>query len=547
MRGLFVVWCGLLPLAGAGGPSAARAGADVTWANPILRGYHADPSLCRVGEDYYLTTSTSEWFPSLPLYHSRDLVHWELKGHALTRPTQIDLSGTECSAGVYAPTLRVHQGRFYLITTLVGARPQRGNFVVTADRVEGPWSDPVFIADAPGIDPSLFFDDDGRVYYCGNVRPEQPRSPQHRIIWFQQIDPTTWKLQGPRTQFDLTGPASLGSLDYLEAPHVYKKDGYYYLVASHGGTFRQHAVSVWRGRHPLEPFQAANPANPILTHRDDGANGIQCVGHADFVETPHGEWWMTVLGVRSTNEQSPMGRETFLVPLDWREAWPAVRPRGTPGRVQLTSAAWPLPVQAVAPPPRRQYFDAPTLGPRWTFIRTPAAPWWSTTRRPGWLTLQLRPPELSELAQPSFVGVRQEERAFTARTLLDFQPRQAHEVAGLAVIRARDAEYQLVLTGDATQRKFCVRSGGRVLAEQPAPAGWVELSVQARADQLVFRARPAAGDDAAWRTLAQLPAAPLLDSRLGRFTGTFVGLYASSGGHASANVAAFQWFEYENP
>ncbi|HMB24188.1 MAG TPA: glycoside hydrolase family 43 protein, partial [Anaerolineales bacterium] len=206
---------------------------STTFRNPILPGFYPDPSVCRVGEDYYLVTSTFEYFPGLPIFHSRDLVHWRQIGHVLDRPSQLPLDDIRFSGGLYAPTIRYSNGRFYVINTLVSGKTKSGNFIVTATDPAGPWSEPYWLESAPGIDPSLFFDDDGRVWYTGNRIPAQVQFEGHREIWLQELDLQSMSLVGDT--YSLWDGAIRGGV-HAEAPHLYKVDGRYYLMIAEGGT-----------------------------------------------------------------------------------------------------------------------------------------------------------------------------------------------------------------------------------------------------------------------------------------------------------------------
>ena len=258
--------------------------------NPILPGFHPDPSVCRVGSDFYLVTSSFEYFPGVPIFHSRDLVHWRQLGFVLTRKSQLDLKNAPSSCGIYAATLRHANGRFYLITTNIG---RIGNFFVTARRPEGPWSNPIPI-DQEGIDPSLCFAD-GTVYYTRNGKG---RDFEHPVIKQAMIDIETGKLSAkPRTIWK-----GLGGI-WPEAPHLIEIGEWYYLVTAEGGTSYGHSIVVARSRQPFGPFVGC-PRNPILTHRDRPRSPIQATGHADWVE--HRQWRMVGCHARNSAEIWPL-------------------------------------------------------------------------------------------------------------------------------------------------------------------------------------------------------------------------------------------------
>jgi xylan 1,4-beta-xylosidase len=416
--------------------------------NPVIPGFNPDPSICRVGEDYYMIANSSEYFPGIPVYHSRDLVNWKIIGHALHRISQLDLDSVDSSRGIFAPTIRYHNGTFYVLSTLTGAMPGKpaGNFIVTATNPAGPWSEPYWLPDAKGIDPSLFFDDDGKAYYHGNYSPDEKIWPNHRNIWIQELDLTTMKLTGERYDIidgsdyykkgTIDGGIEPGA-DFFEAPHIYKKDGYYYLVTGHGGTFQNHAVSIWKSENIFGPYES-NPGNPVLTHRDlPATHEITSVGHADLVETQNGEWWMVYLGRRPYGgEYHILGREIFMSPVDWSRTWPVVNPNGLIGRGERFHPRPDLPVQEQAAS-NRDDFDTDKLDLRWYFLRTPRTNWWTLSERDGYLRIYLRPERISEPVNPSFIGRRQEDINCSVETAMEFNASADGEEAGLVVERDR--------------------------------------------------------------------------------------------------------------
>ncbi|WP_051196413.1 glycoside hydrolase family 43 protein [Jonesia quinghaiensis] len=291
--------------------------------NPILPGYYPDPSIIRVGGDFYLVNSTFEHFPGLPIHHSRDLVNWSLLTHAISRPEQLNYSGVHSSGGLYAPTLREHDGTFYLVCTLVGGDGPSGNFLLTAPHPSGPWSDPMWVADADGIDPSLFFDTDGTAWWMGCKDNAPQEYEGHAQTWLRRIDVTTGELYGP--EFNLWSGALRGAR-WAEGPHIVHRNGWYYLLTAEGGTEFNHAVTAARSRTMTGPY-VGYASNPILTHRHLGHTApVQYVGHSDIVELADGSWWMVALATRPINGHHILGRETFLTPLVWEDDWPVVNP-----------------------------------------------------------------------------------------------------------------------------------------------------------------------------------------------------------------------------
>lgn len=520
--------------------------------NPIIPGFYPDPSICRVGDDYYLVTSSFEFFPGVPIFHSRDLVHWRQLGHVLDRPEQLDLDGINASDGIWAPTIRHHQGRFYLITTLVNRRGGEGlhNFVVTSDNPTGPWSDPVWLPDAPGIDPSLFFDDDGRAYYIGNRRATRPGlGAAQREIWLQELDLASLRLIGERYHlWDGTGGA------HAEGPHIYKRDGRYYLLISEGGTHYHHCLTIARADHVSGPYEG-NEANPILTHRHLGRDyPISNVGHGDLVETQQGEWWLVALASRpygsGPDARTPplcrnLGREVILAPVRWEEGWPIVSP-GT-GRVEQSSPAPNLPAQRWPMPAACDQFDDEALDPHWVFLRTPRASFWSLGERPGFLRLRPGPPLFAANNCPSMLCRRQQHIRFAARTDLEFAPRRPGETAGMVLFQ--NAGYHLRLevgwyeTGPAL-RVFQAQGGpATLLAERQVGGARLGLKVEAHGQEYQFFVAERPGR---WEPIgAPLDGRVLSTDRAGGFIGAMIGLYASGDGGPSEAVADFDYFEYQ--
>jgi xylan 1,4-beta-xylosidase len=513
-----------------------------TFHNPILPGFYPDPSICRVNEDYYLITSTFEYFPGIPVFHSKDLVHWNQIGHVLDRSSQLELDSIRPSGGVYAPTIRYNNGTFYVINTLVG---KKGNFVVTAKNPAGPWSEPHWIENAPGIDPSLFFDDDGKAYYTGNIRLDSiPKDSKYRSIWLQEIDLTAMKLVGERTI--ILNEGALHGANNAEAPHLYKVNGLYYLMIAEGGTGDNHAVTIFRSKNLRGPYEG-NKKNPILTHRHLGSDyPIACTGHADIVETQAGEWWMVMLGVRPYGGfHYNLGRETFLASVVWQDGWPVVNPGY--GRVLQESVAPNLPPWPIPSTPSCDNFDGTALGFSWNFIRTPRENFYSLADRPGFLRLRLRPEMLSKWENPSFVGRRQQHINFSAATAMEFVPKNENESAGLVLLQNSDFQFRIEVLRPAKDNcvRLTKRHGGKeeTLAEVPATNKRIYLKVEAIGQDYNFYVAFVAGD---WKVLKEhVDGRTLSRTNAGGFVGTYIGLYASSNGAASKNVSDFDWFEYK--
>jgi alpha-N-arabinofuranosidase len=515
---------------------------DRTFRNPILPGFYPDPSICRVGSEYYLITSTFEYYPGIPIFHSKDLVHWEQIGHVLDRPSQLALDSVRPSGGVFAPTIRYHDGTFYVINTLVG---KGGNFIVTAKNPAGPWSDPSWVENAPGIDPSLFFDDDAKVYYTGNIRPDSiPPDSKYRCIWLQELDVKSMKLIGERTIILREG--ALHGANNAEAPHLYKLNGMYYLIIAEGGTGENHAVTVFRSKNVRGPYEG-NKKNPILTHRHLGsAYPIAATGHADMLETQNGDWWMVMLGIRPYGGfHYNLGRETFLTPVAWEDGWPVVNPGY--GRVLGEDRVPNLPPYQVATLPACDNFDHATLGYAWNFIRTPREQFVSLNERPGYLRLRLRPQMITKWENPSFVGRRQQHINCSASMAMEFAPKGENESAGMVILQNPDFHFrvEVMRSGKETLVRLTKRHGGKeeILSELPVSGKRIYLKAEARGQDYSFYASSVAG---AWSVLQErVDGRTLSRTNAGGFVGTYFGMYATSKGTKSTNVADFDWFEYQ--
>jgi xylan 1,4-beta-xylosidase len=510
--------------------------------NPILSGSYPDPSICRVGEDYYLVTSTFEYFPGLPIFHSRDLIHWHQIGHVLDRASQLDLDEIRPSAGLYAPTIRHHNGTFYVINTLVDAKRRSGNFIVTATQPQGPWSEPHWLDNANGIDPSLFFDEDGTCWYVGTRLNEPGYYTGHTEIYLQQLDLESMQLIGDET---VLWDGAVKGVVWAEAPHIYKVNGYYYLLIAEGGTAHHHAVTMARSATITGPYEG-NRGNPLLTHRHLGLDyPIVGTGHADLVETQNGEWWLVLLAMRPYGGYFyNLGRETFLVPARWEDDWLIIS-SGT-GRVEFEYPAPNLPEQVWESTPARDNFDDITLAPHWNFLRTPREEFYSLTERPDFLRLRLRPQHLAEQSNPSFVGRRQQHIHFTAEAEMEFTPASPNECAGLVLIQNNNFHFRFVVTCEnepVIQLIKRLHGQDEILASQPVPAGYYILKAEAHEQDYNFYF----STNGLWHALAEHVDGRLLSTPVaGGFVGAFIAMYASSNGQPSSNHADFGWFEYDS-
>jgi alpha-N-arabinofuranosidase len=440
---------------------------------------------------------------------------------------------------LYAPTIRHHTGIFYVINTLVDGKTKSGNFIVTATQPQGPWSEPYWLPDFGGYDPSLFFDDDGRVWYTANRLNEEGHYTGHTEIYLCELDLENMKLIGKET---ILWDGAVKGAVWAEAAHIYKVNGFYYLLVAEGGTAHHHAVTIVRSKNVAGPYETYR-GNPILTHRHLGLDyPIVGTGHADLVETQNGEWWMVLLAMRPYGGYYyNLGRETFLVPIRWEDEFPIVSP-GT-GRVEFEYLAPNLPEHIWETFPSRDDFNDSTLAYQWNFLRTPREDFYSLTERNGYLRLRLRPQQLTEQSNPSFVGRRQQHIDFTAQTAFEFTP-QANECAGLVLIQNNDFHFRFIVTYENENIiRLIKRSHGKdeILATQPLPAGLYTFKVTAHEQNYSFYF----STNDQWHTLAENVDGRILSTPVaGGFAGAYIAMYASSNGQPSTNHADFDWFEY---
>nr|CAI78695.1 beta-xylosidase [uncultured Gammaproteobacteria bacterium] len=496
--------------------------------NPILPGFHPDPSVICVDKDYYLVTSSFEFFPGVPIFHSRDLVHWRQLGHVLTRKSQLNLDKCGYSQGVWAPTIRYHQGTFYLITTNMG---RGGNFYVTAKDPAGSWSDPIWV-DKHGFDPSLFFDDDGTVYYSRRNGGE---------IVQAEIDITTGKFKS-----DLKSICKGMCSPDIEGPHLYKINRWYYLMCAEGGTRFGHSETMARSKSPWGPWEKC-PHNPIVTHRHLSGHEIRDTGHGELLQAHDGSWWFFCLGTRHREYDSAsiLGRETFMAPVSWTEdGWPIIGDKGKiPSQFEGPSLP-PHPWPAESP---RDDFDKTELSPCWNFLRNPHDADWSLTERPGYLRLKGSAVSLNDQDSSAFVGRRQDQFEIIAQALLEFEPQHENEEAGLTVYLTNNYHYELAITmrngkkvavtkkrvGDISIESECVS-----IASGPAI-----VCIQSTHKEYSFLV---GSNEIDLKTVSS-GIGKFLSPELAGFcwTGVYFGMYSSGNGKKCSFPADFNWFYYK--
>ncbi len=494
-----------------------------TYNNPVIPGFYPDPSICRVGEDYYLVTSTFEYFPGVPIFQSKDLVHWRQIGHCLTRNSQLRLGECNPSNGIYAPTIRYHDGTFYLVVTNYASN---GNAIFTATDPAGPWSEPIWLWDW-NCDPSLLFDNDGTIYYTAGSGSK---------IYQAVYDPVTKDIGTLQIIFE-TG--------FAEAPHLYHINNTYYLMLAEGGTGYGHKVTIARNTAPSPwgPFDYYS-GNPILTHSDLPDHPIQATGHGDLVQTPDGDWWMVFLGLRPKGGKfTHLGRETFLAPVEWNaQGWPVVNQTG---RVELVMDGTGLPVPHPWPDePERDEFTDTTLKFAWNYLRNPIQSNYSLTQRPGFLRLMGTDVTLNETKSPTFTGQRQTLFECRAKTRLEFNPAVNNEEAGLTVLGNNKNHFDIGVTRINGNRCIFLRKRQDGIDEdfisRQIPDGPVELAVKATDLYYTFYYQL---DGEPIRVLGTAMTKLLSREVIGGFTGTYIGIYATGNGSDCTVPADFDWFE----
>lgn len=491
-----------------------------TYTNPVIPGFYSDPSVCRVGEDYYLVTSTFEYFPGVPIFHSKDLVNWKQIGHCIHRPEQLPNG-----LNIFAATIRYHAGTFYMITTNTG---KEGNFYVTAKDPAGPWSYPIFI-DIPGIDPDLFFDDDGKTYVTSSS------------FTVYEIDLKTGQIltEGRKVWWGAGGR-------WAEAPHIYKKDGFYYLMAAEGGTEEAHSVTIARSNTVWGPY-IENPANPILTHANSAGQNIniQGVGHADIIQAHDKSWWMLFHGYRKSigyPVHHILGRETCLAPVSWpKYGWPVVNGNGTaPERMTVPT----LPLQPFEKYSFKEEFEGTDLGLEWNFFQIPDQQDLFYKLEKGTLSLKGTALELGTEKSPAFVGRRLQHLKFSAIAQMIFDPQTEREYAGMTltnngqhfdILVKKENEGRVILTemtfGSITHQSKKIKL-------DPGP---VQLKVSSEGKYFEF----SYAQGGVFKEIAKVDIRYLSTETVGWFTGVYVGFYATGKGMDCKTEADFDYFEYQ--
>jgi alpha-N-arabinofuranosidase len=515
--------------------------ADGEMRNPILTGFYPDPGIVQAGTDYYIVNSTFCYFPGIPVWHSKDLVNWTQIGNVIDRTDMLDFGTLPLSRGVFAPTISHHEGMFYVANTCVDCG---GNFIVTSEDPAGPWSDPVWMPQVGGIDPSLFWDDDDKLYIMNNDVPEGGSTYEgHRAIWIREADPQTFQPISDPVMIINGGARPEDKPIWIEGPHIYKIGEDYIFSAAEGGTAIDHSQVVFKADNVLGPYTPYQK-NPILTQRDLPAERdapVTSVGHADYVTDDEGQWWASFLGVRPyQGDDYNTGRETFLLPVAWKDGWPEILPAGDRVPYRLRRPA--LPEQPAPTVPTTgnfeltDNFDDEDLPPYWMTVRIPARDWY--TIQNGILTLEARPVSLGEFGQPSMLVRRQQHMHAEAVTEVSFSPGSSQDEAGLAAFQNDEFYYALGVSRNSNGEQVVrlrKRAGpgtgpeGETIAEMPVSSeGGTSLRLRIVARGPVYDFYQS-GPDSEWSAVALNQDGSILSTRAaGGFVGAVFGMYARS-------------------
>ena len=520
-KSVITIVAGLIAIAAAAQPQ------QFGYKNPIIPGFNPDPSVCRVGEDYYLVTSSFQYFPGVPVYHSKDLIHWEQIGNCLTRQSQLSLKEAGASGGIYAPTIRWHEGKFYMVTTNVSGK---GNFFVTATDPAGEWSDPVWLEQG-GIDPTLFWDE-GKCYMVSNP---------NNGLWLCEIDDVTGKTL---SEGKLLWQGDGGR--YPEAPHIYKKDGWYYLMIAEGGTELAHSVTIARSRDIYGPYES-NPDNPILTNCCMLGQGkeIQGTGHGDLVEDHQGNWWMTFLGFRFQNgSHHLLGRETFLEPVEWNdEGWPVVNGKGL---ADIDNMVATLP-QVEMPGMPENLLSTRKFDPWYLHLNNPESENYLFTSE-GYLRLKPTTATLDSRQSPAFLAIRQTKHDFSLETEVDLSSATMGDIAGLTVYMENNAHADIYLRQEKSKKKqsivveYTLYGIKHTACEVEVDKGAAKFKIEGNKESYKFSYKV---PKAKWVEAGTIDTRLLSTETAGGFTGVTLGMYAVSHNGGGWSCADFHYFNYK--
>ena len=530
---------------------AITCSAQINLVNPILSGFYPDPSVKKVGDDYYLVNSTFSYFPGIPVFHSKDLKNWKQIGNVIDRPSQMNFLGDGVSRGLFAPSINFHNGTYYVTCTLID---RKGNFVVTAKSPSGPWSNPVWLPEVKGIDPSLFFDTDkAYIVYNSDAPDNKPLYSGHRTIRVYEFDPITLKVLGEEKQLVNGGVDISKKPVWIEGPHIFKRGDWYYLCAAEGGTSVNHSQVILRSKQATGPYLAYEK-NPILTQRDldpKRKNPVTSAGHAELVEGPDGNTYAVFLAVRPYEDDFyNIGRETFIAPVRWDNEWPIINPDFK--EIQPVYKASFKEVKELNTIPQSGNFQyrikfEDKIDPALLFLRTLDQSWFKLSKADG-ITMNLSPETCMGTGNPAFIGKRQQHLICKASTELNFTARVKNEKAGLLIYQSEFNFYYLCKSIEGSRQVLQIFKGNKQnnnmsLIKQVYVAK-SKLYLQFEADKSVcnFYYSINAKD---WKLLAGGLDGKYLSTKVaGGFVGSLFALYATSSGSTSDNKASFKWLDY---
>ncbi len=555
---------------------------ELSYNNPVIPGSYPDPSICRVGNDYYIVNSSFEYFPGLPIHHSKDLVNWNLIGYGLHRDDQcsgeMNLVDVQTDGGIHAPSIRYHDGLFYIITTNVySPGPQQPtemiNFIITAEQVEGPWSNPHIIEGAPGIDPDIIFDD-GKVWYVGTHVPEKPNFNGEGEIWLQELDLDDWSLKGER-YFLWRGALYYGT--WAEGPHIYKRNGFYYLLIAEGGTSLEHAVMVSVSDNVKGPY-VPNARNPILTSRHlSNDYWVNSIGHADLLELADGRWYMVALGIRSEiDTYSNMGRETHLIPVTWEEEpfewkydkiekeWSDLPDRERFEKLRRVNYEWPVcspltgRVERSFPLPFtnlpqfnkqtfRDDFDSKNLNLEWNFRRVPQKGTYLINHKDGFLRLFSSKNVIENRKGCSLLGIRQIETDFEFSVKMLYNPTIQGGQAGISLFQ-KDNNY-FTFTVEKNKENHVLKLLLKERKKEPVVIHQTfiksyngSITFKVNSENNSYNFYYSLDDGNSYKSFLETGSDKILSNG---YTGAYMGLYTTINGKNIEEFADFDWVKLE--
>jgi len=525
--------------------------AQIKFTNPILSGFYPDPSVTRVGTDYYLVNSTFSYFPGLPVFHSRDLKNWKQIGNVIDRPSQMNFMGDGLSRGLFAPSINFYKGTYYVTCTLID---RKGNFVVTAKNPAGPWSDPVWLPEVKGIDPSLFFDTDkAYIVYNSDAPNNKPLYSGHRTIRIYEFDPVNLKVLGEEKQLVNGGVDISKKPVWIEGPHIFKRDNWYYLCAAEGGTSVNHSQVILRSQSATGPY-IPYEKNPILTQRDldpNRKNPITSAGHAELIESPDGKTYAVFLAVRPyEGDFYNTGRETFIAPVKWTDGWPVINPDSKEILYSYNANFKEIKQKDTRPQSGnftyRITFDK-ALDPALLFLRTLDKSWYKLSKTSG-LILNLLPETCMGTGNPAFIAKRQQHLACKASTELTFNAKTDNEKAGMLIYQNEYNFYYVcksIVDGKSVIQLFKGNQSNKnmeLISQSEVNADKVYLQIEANKDKYNFYYGTKPND---WKLLKAGLDGKYLSTRIaGGFVGSVFALYGTSSGKKSDNQASFKWLDY---